>query len=64
MIILIHKQQKKNRICLDRNQSTNVESLINILSLLMTEKRFLAAYEDYFDLNQIIDNVYQTTKLL
>ena len=47
-----------------RNKSENVESLIHIFSLLTSEKRFLAAYEDYFDLNQIIDIVHQTTGLL
>ncbi|CAF5222825.1 unnamed protein product, partial [Rotaria magnacalcarata] len=35
-----------------------------IFSLLIIEKRFLAAYEDYFSLVQIIDTVHQTTDLL
>ncbi|CAF1338548.1 unnamed protein product [Rotaria sordida] len=46
------------------NKSENVESIINIFSLLITEKRFLAAYEDYFNLCEIIDLVHQTTGLL
>lgn len=47
-----------------RDKSDNVESLINIFSLLITEKRFLSAYEDYFNLQEIIDIVHQTTGLL
>ncbi|CAF2635981.1 unnamed protein product [Rotaria sp. Silwood2] len=51
-------------LLINENKSENVESIINILSLLITEKRFLAAYEDYFSLCQIIDIVHQTTELL
>ncbi len=51
-------------IFLFRNKSDDVESLIGIFSLLITEQRFLAAYEDYFNLSEIIEIVHQTTGLL
>ncbi|CAF4424900.1 unnamed protein product [Rotaria socialis] len=51
-------------LLINENKSENVESINNIFSLLITEKRFLAAYEDYFSLDQIIDIVHQTTDLL
>jgi activating signal cointegrator complex subunit 2 len=51
-------------LLINENKSENVESLINIFSLLITEKRFLAAYEDYFNLSEIIEIVHQTTGLL
>ncbi len=58
------KMKKKENFDLFRNKSQNVESLIGIFSLLITEKRFLAAYEDYFNLSEIIEIVHQTTGLL
>ena len=47
-----------------REKSAYVESLIGTCSLLITEKRFLAAYEDYFNLSEILEIVHQTTGLL
>ncbi|CAM4820197.1 unnamed protein product [Rotaria magnacalcarata] len=53
-----------DKLLINENKSENVESINNIFSLLIIEKRFLAAYEDYFSLVQIIDTVHQTTDLL
>ena len=47
-----------------RNKIENAEVLINILSLVISKKRFVAAYEDYFDLNQLMDIVHEATGLL
>ncbi|CAF1603675.1 unnamed protein product [Adineta ricciae] len=51
-------------LLVNENKSDNVESLINIFSLLITKKRFLAAYEDYFNLRELIEIVHQATGLL
>ncbi|CAF1091823.1 unnamed protein product [Adineta steineri] len=51
-------------LLINEKKTENVESLIDIFSQLITEKRFLSAYEDYFNLREILDIVHQTTELL
>ncbi|CAF0817250.1 unnamed protein product [Didymodactylos carnosus] len=48
----------------NQNENDQVENLVQICSLLSSEKHFLAAFEDYYSFIDVIDTVQQTTGLL